>query len=794
MTAPARLMVVEVPQPYELDDVAPYSVINENFRRIRDKITEWSQSGALVPDELLDQFVKRDGSTPLTATWDAVYGITSDWIQFDTDYSDGHVEGRLQWNSDDGTLEVGMPGGNVNLQIGQEFLVRAKNVSGVTAPNGTVVYNSGVSGQRPTFDYADASDEAKSHRIGVTTEGISNNQLGFINLLGIVRDLNTSSFSEGDTLWLSATTPGALTNVSPSAPNHKVVVGFCMYSHASEGIIYVYPNYGKKVDELDDVYLPSLADQDLLVYVESSQRWESTSFDGVGKKTGWDQDYAQDGLTTISVVDGTRTVSIAPTGSDFSFWIEGTKYTKSITQSVTFADTEGIWFIYFDSTGTLVSSQTPWDITANDWAGVCVLYWDAFNNTTIYLGPEYHSWVMDPGTHHYLHYTMGTRWESGLACSEVTANTIDVTPGKIHDEDIEIDIQDVASPTGVWEQDLSPASMPIFYRDGVAGDWRKIAASTTLSYVLSNIPQVNTPDGGGPGVWGWSGVASNRYYAYWVVATNDQTTPVILVPGQEASDTLLGATSGNQLSDMQFGDLPTAEHKVIARLILRRQTTSPYYQITQIDDYRNAVDEPSGGGSVVNHHGNLTGLTDDDHVQYVLASGLREWDEQASDPTTPATDKWNLFFKSGGLYVQDDAGTVTGPLGTGGGGGSSPLTTKGDLYTYDTADARLPVGTTGQVLQADPATATGLKWATNSPTLPLTTKGDILGYDSSTNRVPVGSDGQVLTADSTAALGVAWKTPSGGGSGGSPPDDFDLLTDGVDSLVFAGGDVVWVHV
>jgi hypothetical protein len=58
-----------------------------------------------------------------------------------------------------------------------------------------------------------------------------------------------------------------------------------------------------------------------------------------------------------------------------------------------------------------------------------------------------------------------------------------------------------------------------------------------------------------------------------------------------------------------------------------------------------------------------------------------------------------LEYYSGSAWVAVDSGT-------------SPLTTKGDLFTFSTTNARLGVGANGTVLTADSAEATGLKWAT----------------------------------------------------------------------------------
>lgn len=86
-------------------------------------------------------------------------------------------------------------------------------------------------------------------------------------------------------------------------------------------------------------------------------------------------------------------------------------------------------------------------------------------------------------------------------------------------------------------------------------------------------------------------------------------------------------------------------------------------------------------------------------------------DATARGALTPFTGQVVFQLDSATLYKCTNA---TGPVWGVVGAGASPLTTKGDLYVYGSADARLPVGADGQVLTADSAQALGVKWATGA--------------------------------------------------------------------------------
>lgn len=282
--------------------------------------------------------------------------------------------------------------------------------------------------------------------------------------------------------------------------------------------------------------------------------------------------------SAYSFNDGTRTFTIAPVSVSFIFYANGVEYIKTTAQTVTITDTEGQWFIYFNSAGVLIATQTFTPLLITEYAFVSVLYWDATNNVAILIGDERHGCIMDSQTHLYLHNTHGSAidYPVGLAITNIVADG----NGNVANQ-----AQVGISGGGIWDEDIehviatlnAPASLPVFYLTG-AGLWRrKTATSYPLLYgVTGTRANYNLFSGG---VWTVEEVASSQHTLSHFFATNDPNQPIIVIAGQNDYTTVGDARAGAlvELQTLNTIGLPTQEFVAIATIIF--QTSNTYSNV-----------------------------------------------------------------------------------------------------------------------------------------------------------------------------------------------------------------------
>jgi len=125
--------------------------------------------------------------------------------------------------------------------INYEQTLRARNNTGSTITNGSVVYINGALGQNPTIALAKADSITTCEVIGMATHDIPNNTVGKVTTFGLVNDLDTSAFSDGAVIYVSASTAGLITSTVPSSPNFNAFVGVIAHSHVTQGKIFIHP-------------------------------------------------------------------------------------------------------------------------------------------------------------------------------------------------------------------------------------------------------------------------------------------------------------------------------------------------------------------------------------------------------------------------------------------------------------------------------------------------------------------------------------------------------------------------
>lgn len=271
--------------------------------------------------------------------------------------------GELYWNPSDRTLDLET--GGTLLQIGQEQYYLVKNQTGNTIPNGQAVMAAGTLGASGRIlaspSIADGSFPSE-YFMGVATETIENGADGFVTSFGLVRQIDTGMFSEGDVLYADPTVVGGLSNTYPTAPNNIITAAIVINSSNTAGSIFVRPSFGGKLQSLEDVVLNGIVDNSVLQWSSANSRFEARTLSAVGSYSDSDVD------AHLNVSSASANQVLSWSGTDYS-WVDGSGGSASITTSNTapLSPTNGdAWFNTEDGALYIYYS----DVDSNQWVGV----------------------------------------------------------------------------------------------------------------------------------------------------------------------------------------------------------------------------------------------------------------------------------------------------------------------------------------------------------------------------------------------------------------------------------------
>lgn len=356
---------------------------------------------------------------------------------------------------------------------------------------------------------------------------------------------------------------------------------------------------------------------------------------------GFPVDASGNYLCTLTYNETTRTVTITPTGATFDIFVKGTKYTFTGAQSIVHSATGAEQFIYFDSSGVLTTSLSPWNLLST--APVCSVFQDATNSRRIPLDERHHA-GRDLYWHRNQHAAEGSKVTSGFAATGYTLSNgasdavlqLTIASGRVEDEDIRVDTQALAA-AGPYN---------LLYRSGASGDWVITRTSTLPFFYSGSNLQYNQNTGA---TWQLTNVAEDSYVNYWVFAltalpttditpTPSSTQQIVLIAGQTtyASQALADAET---VASLAYGSAPFQEMGPLYKLTFRFNASAPSAYTNTAHTALTAISRVVGSfasitASTQTDHGSLTGLADQDHpasaIIFTPAGNIAATDVQAA--------------------------------------------------------------------------------------------------------------------------------------------------------------------
>ena len=157
----------------------------------------------------------------------------------------GLIASDLSYPTADGTAnQTIVTDGAGNLSFGSTSIsetvqMLVKNVSGGSLAKGTPIHQTGTAGQHSEVIAARADTAGAMPAVGVLAETLADDAEGYAVITGRLSNIDTSSYSEGDVLFVGAT--GGLTSTKPTGESNVTQnIGIVNKVHASSGSITIY--------------------------------------------------------------------------------------------------------------------------------------------------------------------------------------------------------------------------------------------------------------------------------------------------------------------------------------------------------------------------------------------------------------------------------------------------------------------------------------------------------------------------------------------------------------------------
>lgn len=480
-------------------------------------------------------------------------------------------------------------------------------------------------------------------------------------------------------------------------------------------------------------------------------------YDAQQQPTGFEKD--PDGEppsdSTITYNPATRTITIAPTGASFNYWLRGQMHTVAAPGvSAVHGAATGVYYFYWDSTNVLQFTNAPFSIFED------VLIGYVYYNATLADGipfEERHGADRNKAWHYSDHYKRGLYWHTGegLAIGSYTLapaapadadNQWAISSGEQHDEDIAF--QNTGRTSGSYE---------VFYRTGASGEWRWLNNNVPLLSPVGGYVYYNEWTGA---TWQLTALGVSDYVNYYICVTNslDSDYDVFIIMGQDDFGSLAAAQADSAAS-LDYGTLPFQEILSIYKVTFRTNAaygTEGKCRIEAVEDTRLTTGRQVISASPASNHNSLSGLQGGAVGEYyhittaqhtALTGGtpgrITEW---AAGPVLASS----TLIKSGAGVLTLSAGgayTLTVPAS-----GAAVLRSSVTAFTA----GRIPFATDGNTIADDSA----LIWDNVNKRL---------GIGAATPLGPL----QINTATSIGGR-ILYTGALGAGSGGS----FNLITTG----------------